>query len=102
MKLLNPGPVSLTERVRQSLLLPDLCHREPEFFNMQAEIRSLLGGVYDCSSDYASVLLTGSGTAAVEAMVGSLVAGPALVLANGVYGERMASMLKRHGKAHEV
>lgn len=103
MKLLNPGPVSLTERVRQALLHPDLCHREPEFSALQREIRELLTGVYDCSPDYAAVLLTGSGTAAVEAMVGSLVgASPVLVLANGVYGERMAAMLERHGKPHEV
>jgi len=29
MLLLNPGPVTLTERVRNSLLQTDLCHREP-------------------------------------------------------------------------
>lgn len=105
LKLLNPGPVTLTPRVRQSLQKPDLCHREPEFFEMQRRIRQGLTAVYQCSPDYAAVLLTGSGTAAVEAMVGSLVATqaePALVVANGVYGERMASMLKRHGKPHRV
>ncbi|MEJ0008212.1 MAG: hypothetical protein WDM77_18085 [Steroidobacteraceae bacterium] len=35
MILLNPGPVTLSERVRRSLLSPDLCHREPEFFDLQ-------------------------------------------------------------------
>lgn len=106
MKLLNPGPVTLTERVRQSLLQPDLCHREPEFATLQREILHGLESVYsDCDEQYAAVLLTGSGTAAVEAMVGSLVprdGSPALVLANGVYGERMAKMLERHGKPFEV
>ena len=29
--LLNPGPVVLSERVRQAMLKPDLCHREQEF-----------------------------------------------------------------------
>lgn len=105
MKLLNPGPVTLTERVRAALQKPDLCHREPEFFQMQRRIREGLTAVYDCGPDYASVLMTGSGTAAVEAMVGSLVVPsekPALVVANGVYGERMAAMLKRHGRHFEV
>ena len=37
MRLLNPGPVTLTERVRRSLLQPDLCHRESEFFDLQDE-----------------------------------------------------------------
>ena len=31
MILLNPGPVTLTNRVKSSLLREDLCHREPEF-----------------------------------------------------------------------
>lgn len=104
-KLLNPGPVTLTSRVRQSLLREDICHREPEFSALQSEIRSRLAGVYpEARSDYRAVLLTGSGTAAVEAMVGSLVPGNglALVVANGVYGERMAAMLHAQGKAHEV
>ena len=47
MLLLNPGPVTLTERVRQSLLQPDLCHRESEFFDLQEEARTRLVGVYD-------------------------------------------------------
>ena len=40
MLLLNPGPVTLTERVRRSLLQPDLCHRESEFFDLQDEART--------------------------------------------------------------
>ena len=47
MLLLNPGPVTLTERVRRSLLQPDLCHRESEFFDLQDEARSRLLRVYD-------------------------------------------------------
>jgi 2-aminoethylphosphonate-pyruvate transaminase len=40
--LLNPGPVTLSERVRRSLLQPDLCHRESEFFDLQDEARARL------------------------------------------------------------
>ena len=47
MLLLNPGPVTLTERVRRSLLQEDLCHRESEFFDVQEEARTRLVGVYD-------------------------------------------------------
>ncbi len=46
MLLLNPGPVTLTERVRRSLLQPDLCHRESEFFDLQDEARQRLLEVY--------------------------------------------------------
>ena len=100
-KLLNPGPVTLTERVRQAMVCKDLCHREPEFAALQATIRERLVRVYpDAERDFTAILLAGSGTAAVEAMVGSLVPhnGQALVVANGVYGERMAAMLKVQGK----
>ena len=47
MLLLNPGPVTLSERVRRSLLNPDLCHREAEFFDLQDELRLGLLAVYD-------------------------------------------------------
>ena len=46
MLLLNPGPVTLSERVRRSMLQPDLCHRESEFFDLQDEARSRLLGTY--------------------------------------------------------
>jgi 2-aminoethylphosphonate-pyruvate transaminase len=104
-KLLNPGPVTLTQRVRQAMVREDLCHREPEFAALQATIREGLVRVYpDAAHDFTAILLAGSGTAAVEAMVGSLVPhkGQALVVANGVYGERMAAMLNAQGKVIHV
>jgi 2-aminoethylphosphonate-pyruvate transaminase len=100
-KLLNPGPVTLTPRVRAALAGDDLCHREPEFAALQTEIRRRLAAVYpQAARDFTALLIAGSGTAAVEAMVGSLVprAGHALVVANGVYGERMAAMLTAQSK----
>ncbi len=103
--LLNPGPVTLSDRVRGALLRGDWCHREPEFAALVQEINGRIGGVHpELGDDYRSVLLTGSGTAAVEAMLASFA--PArrttLVLANGVYGERMARMLAAHGRPHRV
>ena len=98
--LLNPGPVTLSEPVRNALLRPDLCHREPEFATLQSGLRAKLLRVYDLDPEiWASILLTGSGTAAVEAMIGSLV--PAqhqlLVVENGAYGERMSRIATAHG-----
>src|SRR5215813_7557463 len=104
-KLLNPGPVTLSERVRSALLGEDLCHREPEFTALQTEIRDRLLAVYpQAARNFTAVLLAGSVTAAVEAMVGSLVSrdGEALVVANGVYGERMVAMLRAQGKTAHV
>jgi len=104
MLLLNPGPVTLTERVRRSLLQPDLCHRESEFFDLQDEARERLLGVYALDpAVWTSVLITGSGTAAVESMSASLVpaAGRVLIVENGVYGERIAQICGQYRIDHE-
>lgn len=98
--LLNPGPVTLSPRVRNSLLQADLCHREPEFFDLQDDIRARLLDVYGLDpADWVAVLLGGSGTAAVEAMIASLVPadGRLLVLENGVYGERIRRIAEIYG-----
>jgi 2-aminoethylphosphonate-pyruvate transaminase len=105
VRLLNPGPVTLSRRVRLALLRPDLCHRQAEFSALQTDVRERLARVYPATAaDYEAILLTGSGTAAVEAMVGSLVPrdGRALVVQNGVYGERIASILRALGRAFDV
>ncbi|WP_353248750.1 2-aminoethylphosphonate aminotransferase [Salinisphaera sp. T31B1] len=103
MRLLNPGPVTLTDTVRGALASEDLCHREPEFADLQQTVRSGLRAVYGLSDEWAPVLVSGSGTAAVEAMVSSLPGADArlLIVENGVYGERMARMAEVHGIAHE-
>jgi 2-aminoethylphosphonate-pyruvate transaminase len=104
MLLLNPGPVTLSERVRHSLLQPDLCHRESEFFDLQDEARRRLLAVYSLDpAQWAAVLMTASGTAAVESMVAALVppAGRLLIVENGVYGERIALICAQYGIAHE-
>jgi 2-aminoethylphosphonate-pyruvate transaminase len=98
--LLNPGPVSLSDGVRQAAVWTDLCHREPEFFNVQASVRKGLVDVYGCDAqEWTSVLLGGSGTTALEAMLSSLLprAARLLVLENGVYGERISKIADIHG-----
>jgi len=105
MLLLNPGPVTLTERVRQSLLQTDLCHRESEFFDLQDEARQRLVGVYGLDpAQWTAVLMTGSGTAALESMIAGLVPaqGKLLIVQNGVYGERIAQISAQYGIAHTV
>jgi 2-aminoethylphosphonate-pyruvate transaminase len=103
MILLNPGPVNLSERVRTAFLGPDLCHREVEFANLQDEIRERLLAIYGLDPDrWAAILLSGSGTAAMEAMISSLVPseGKLLIIENGVYGERLSKIAQIHGITH--
>jgi 2-aminoethylphosphonate-pyruvate transaminase len=97
--LLNPGPANTTHTVRQALVMPDLCHREPECFELMRRCRERLVRLAGAGGDWAAVLLTGSGTTAVEAALGAAVepGRSVLVVQNGVYGERMARMARAHG-----
>jgi 2-aminoethylphosphonate-pyruvate transaminase len=95
--LLNPGPVNVSPRVQQALLRGDLCHREEEFSDLLVAIRTKLLTAF-APQDYTSVIISGSGTSAVEAMVSSALpqGKKLLVVNNGVYGERMLRMAKAH------
>jgi 2-aminoethylphosphonate-pyruvate transaminase len=97
--LLNPGPANTSPSVREALVMPDLCHREPECFEMMRRCRDALVRLAGGGPDWTAVLFTGSGTAAVEATICAAVPpGRALlVVDNGVYGDRMLKIARAHG-----
>ncbi len=98
MILLNPGPVNVSERVRQALLKPDICHRESEFTDLVEGIQDKLVRAFAPSGEYLPILITGSGTAAVEAAITSCLppGRRILVIKNGVYSQRIASIAAAH------
>lgn len=100
MILLNPGPVNVTERVRQALMRPDICHRESEFSDLMQGIRRKLLEAFcpNYTSEYVALLITGSGTSAVEAAVTSCIAPGRrlMVIKNGVYSQRISQMAGAH------
>lgn len=103
--LLNPGPVNTSEAVKRAALRPDLCHREPEYAALMSGVRRKLLEVAGVSADgYKSVLIAGSGTAALELGVSSLVRPnkKMLVIINGVYGERIEKICDIHGIAKKT
>jgi 2-aminoethylphosphonate-pyruvate transaminase len=104
MILLNPGPVNVSPRVTEALARGDICHREPEFGDLQASIRARLLQAFTPGGRFTAVLMTGSGTAAVEAAVTSVLSerGRLVVVANGVYGERIAAMAAAARLPHTV
>ncbi|MFD7420958.1 pyridoxal-phosphate-dependent aminotransferase family protein [Streptomyces californicus] len=100
--LLNPGPVNVHDRVRAALAGPDECHREPESQALLGTVGGKITEVCGASRDsHATVLFTGSGTAALEAVLSSVVPadGRLLVLDNGHYGERLLRIADVHGIA---
>ncbi|GAA0664655.1 2-aminoethylphosphonate aminotransferase [Kitasatospora atroaurantiaca] len=96
--LLNPGPVNVHERVKAAIGSPDECHREPEAQDLLATVGRKVTEVCGGDDTHAAVLLTGSGTAALEAVVSSVVPadGRLLVLDNGHYGERLMRIAEVH------
>ncbi|MFC1590741.1 hypothetical protein ACFL42_04540 [Candidatus Omnitrophota bacterium] len=100
MIIFSPGPANISERVRRSLSLPDVSHRGEEF----ASIIKLLA-VCGVEAEYKSVVFTGSGTAAIEAVISSVegVTNELLVISNGHYGERASRIGEMIGlKVREV
>jgi 2-aminoethylphosphonate aminotransferase len=93
--LLNPGPATTTDSVKQALVVPDICPREREFGEVVAQVRrDLLKVAGADEATHTAVLLSGPGTAAMEASLGSLVPpdGRVLIIENGAYGERAAQI----------
>lgn len=92
--LFTPGPLTTSRTVKQAMLR-DLGSRDAEFIHLVRDIRQrllLIGEVLP--TEYTAVLLPGSGTYGVEAVLSSTVppTGKLLLLVNGAYGQRMAQM----------
>lgn len=101
---MNPGPVNVTSGVRRALLGPDICHREEEFSLLLSRVRSKILAIFKIQKTHTVAVISGSGTSALESMLSSY-AQPSkkvLVLSNGVYGDRMKSILEVHGAAVDV
>ena len=97
--LFTPGPANVTDTVRQAMTVPDVGSRDPDFIAVIREVREKLTALADNSGVYTTVLLSGSGTSAMEATVSSVVPprGKILVVINGAYGQRLAEIAAAHG-----
>ncbi len=101
--LLTPGPLTTSRRVKEAML-HDLGSRDPAFIDLNRAVRERLLDIAGGSGTHECVPLQGSGTFVVEAMIGSFVPanGKLLVLVNGAYGHRIASMCDYMGRARVV
>lgn len=94
--LLNPGPATTTDTVKEALLVPDICPREKEFCDLLIAVRKKLTRVIHGEETHSTVMFAASGTGAVEACISSLV-GPnekILIHTNGAYGKRMLEIAR--------
>jgi aspartate aminotransferase-like enzyme len=92
------GPVRIHPRVLRAMSTPSLNHRGDYFHSIVEEIRTLLPVLFGARGH--QVVLSGSGTAGLEAMYSSLVptAGRTLVLTNGNFGERSDLIVRRYSR----
>jgi 2-aminoethylphosphonate-pyruvate transaminase len=103
--LLNPGPACTTDRVRGALGRGDWCHRESEFSDLLASIRAGLVRALNVADTHEAIVITGSGTSAMEmAVISSVRADRSLlVIRNGVYGDRLAKIAEVNGiRVHSI
>lgn len=102
--LLTPGPLTTALSVKEAMLC-DWGSWDGDFRAMTRSLRDrLLSMIGPGASNYDCVPIQGSGSYAVEAMLGTFVPRDAkvLVLANGAYGLRAAETLKYLGRDHQV
>ena len=84
--LFTPGPVNVAETLRAAICKQDICHREPDFDALLGSIEHKLLSLFQIRNRarYRAVVITGSGTAANEAILSSVVGkGAILILSNG-------------------
>jgi 2-aminoethylphosphonate-pyruvate transaminase len=97
--LFTPGPVNVADNLRIAIARKDICHREIEFDRLLLSIERKLLSLFQIrnKNDYRAVVITGSGTAANEAMLSSAVGDKnILILSNGEFGERLHAISKIH------
>lgn len=96
-----PGPVPMPERVRMAMTRQAINHRGAEFGAVYADCVRVLKETFGTKNDL--FVISGSGTAAMEAAVGNFGSGLTIAcLENGKFGERMYKIAQRYGTARAV
>lgn len=91
--MLNPGPATTTDTVKFAQVVPDICPREEPFGNLMKSVSVELAGLVGDTEQYTTVLFGGSGTAAVESILSSVIGQDVVVIINnGAYGKRMCEI----------
>ena len=96
--LMLPGPVPLPERVRSVMARQAINHRGAEFGGAYSDIVRVLKQCFGTTNDL--VVLSGSGTAGMEAAVSNFGKGRKMAhLINGKFGERLWKIGERYGES---
>jgi 2-aminoethylphosphonate-pyruvate transaminase len=98
--LLTPGPLTTSLTVKQAML-HDWGSRDAGFIAINDRMRQRLVKMIGGEGVFTTVPMQGSGTFAVEAMLGTFIGKneKLLILINGAYGKRMEKICKVAGRA---
>lgn len=101
--LMNPGPVVTSARVKAAMGV-DVSHRDTAFSELMTRLEARIQRAFRANArEHSVVLLSGSGTAMVEAVLSTFVPSGqrVLVVQNGAFGERLQEIATVHGVAAE-
>tara|TARA_B100001750_G_C15469042_1_gene578737 strand:- start:17 stop:1132 length:1116 start_codon:yes stop_codon:yes gene_type:complete len=100
-KLLTPGPLTTSQSTKEAML-HDWGSRDNDFIELNKSIRNSLVKLIEGEDLFECIPMQGSGTFAVEAMIGSLTQTKSkiLILINGAYGQRMKEICKYHNRSY--
>jgi alanine-glyoxylate transaminase / serine-glyoxylate transaminase / serine-pyruvate transaminase len=95
--LFGPGPSMVHPRVYEALSKPIVGHLDPYFIQVMGDVQQLLKMAYG-TRDGATLVISGTGSAGMEASVANFVEPGAkfAVFANGYFSDRITEMAKRH------
>jgi 2-aminoethylphosphonate-pyruvate transaminase len=99
--LFCPGPVNTASNVRDIIVQNEIGHREREFSDLMRELHKNILGVFEIhnTKKYFPVIVSGSGSAANEAVLSSVVGNKTiLTISNGEFGDRINLISKLHNK----
>ena len=96
--LLGPGPSMVSPRVLQAMMQNMIGYLDPDYVLMMEDVSGLLGQVFQ-TGDAATMALSGTGSAGMEAGLSSLLepGDTVIVCICGFFGERMVDMASRVG-----
>ncbi len=96
--LLGPGPSMVHPRVLRAMSTPLLGHLDPKFLEIMNDVQALLRAVLRTENRF-TIAVSGTGSAGMEAALVNLIepGDTAIVVAAGVFGNRMADIVGRCG-----
>jgi aspartate aminotransferase-like enzyme len=108
--LLNPGPVPVTDTVREAMAEPMVSHRSAEFEAVYERTVSGLDYVFTQSTmdatktatDGRSLVLNGTATMGMEAAIANLAPTEVVAIVNGKFGRRFARIADRYARVETV